>query len=323
MKDVPINSNFIDFTEIKSDIDFEIFACDLLECMGYEIIVPPGKGPDGGRDAIVEETRRGNLADSKIRYLVSCKHITSGKSVGTDVEKNVPARVHKHHCDAFLGVYSTHVSNQFVSDCLGWASNPKHGFSSEILDGNGIRKQLLDLPSGRRLVQQYFPRAALDHQRMQTESNIYRKRPIFHCADCGVDILERHQGKIVIEATHAPAIQPSRDAERDKRHRTNILALHVFCPAHGPTATRHLPTGSKIHDLADLLEPTAFMDLVSSGLKGMYFWPPHFGSEDAFIRWFRLVNGLFYFVARGREPMLPLEGMAALHFEHFGAHWVL
>lgn len=318
-------SGIIEFAEILTPTDFELFACDLLQAMGYKIITRPGEGNDGGRDMIVEETRRGTLADTTVRYLVSCKHFSTGKAVGSGHEQDVPGRVSKHHCHAFLGVYSTHPSSQLVADCQGWETNPdrSRAFSAEILDGSGIRKQLLELVQGQRLVKQYFPRAALAHRRLQTESNVYRKRPIFQCDTCGIDVLDRLQGAIVIQATHGPATRASGDRERDLRHRLEIFGIQVYCPEHAPTSTRSMSEGSEIHSLERLVEPGAFIKLVGAALNGMYFWPPHFKDERAFIRWVRLFNGLFYFVARGRDPHAPLEGMAALHAQHFDVPWTL
>ncbi|EEA03493.1 hypothetical protein BH160DRAFT_1174 [Burkholderia sp. H160] len=65
------------------------------------------------------------------------------------------------------------------------------------------------------------------------------------------------------------------------------------------------------------------MALLNNGLKQSYYWPPYFNDENAFIRWFRLIQGLFYFVARGREPMAALEGMAALNDQYFNPPWTL
>jgi hypothetical protein len=325
MKHEAPSCGIIDFAEIQTPNDFELFVCDLLHSMGYKIVLRPGEGPDGGRDMAVEETRRGNLSDTIVRYLVSCKHFAKDKAVGTGDEQDVPGRVSKYHCHAFLGVYSTHPSNQLVNDCHGWATNPdqSRAFSAEILDGSGIRKQLLELAQGQRLVKQYFPMAALAHRRLQTESHIYRKRPIFRCRTCEIDILDSLQGAIVIEATHGAAMRPSGDPERDLRHRLQISEIQVFCAEHAPTSTRGMPNGSTIYRLENLLEPKNFMDLVRSGLNGMYFWPPHFNEEKAFNSWSHLVNGLFYFVARGRDPHLPLEGLPALHAKHFDAQWTL
>lgn len=319
------SSGIINFAEIRTANDFELFTCDLLRSMGYEIIIRPGEGPDGGRDMIVEETRRGILSDTMVRYLVSCKHFTNGKAVGTSDEQDVPGRVSKHHCDAFLGVYSTHPTNQLVTDCQGWTTNPdrSRAFNAKILDGSEIRKQLFELAQGQRLVKQYFPMSALAHRRLQTESHIYRKRPVFLCKTCQIDILDRLEGSIVIEATYGSAMRPSEYTKRDIPDYFQVSGIHVFCPEHAPNPTRCMPNGSMIYELENLLDPENFMKLVNYGLKGMYFRSPYFSEEKAFIRWFRLVNGLFYFVARGCDPHLPLKGLSALHSEHFDVPFAL
>lgn len=272
---------------------------------------------------VVEETRLGNLSNTTVRYLVSCKHYKG--AVGTTDEQDVPGRVMKHHCDAFLGVYSSHPSAQLVADCHGWSTNPdKHrAFNAEIIDGSVIRKQLFELEQGQRLVKQYFPNAALAYLRQQTESNIYRKRPIFCCEKCGLNILDRLQGSVVIEATYGPAIQPSLDRERDLKNRLCISDIRIFCPEHALTSVDNLPHASMLRSLESLIDPKSFIEIVNLGVKGMYYWSPHFKDERAFIRWIRFINGLFYFVARGREPHVPLQGMRALHSEFFDVPWQL
>jgi hypothetical protein len=56
----------IDFKEIpeanKADGNqdtFEFFARDFLENLGYEILIHPTRGADGGKDMIVKERRKG------------------------------------------------------------------------------------------------------------------------------------------------------------------------------------------------------------------------------------------------------------------------
>ena len=105
----------IDFKEIPpgnnsgEDQDtFELFARDFLELLGCEIVVPPGRGADGGRDLIVLETRQGILGITNFRWLVSCKHnATSGKSVTLKDKNDLIGRVKSKNCQGFLGFYST------------------------------------------------------------------------------------------------------------------------------------------------------------------------------------------------------------------------
>ena len=71
----------LDFSEIPlakggsvgSDT-FEQFAAEFLKLIGYEDVRGPSRGADGGKDLIVEEVRRGISRNTKVRWLVSCKH---------------------------------------------------------------------------------------------------------------------------------------------------------------------------------------------------------------------------------------------------------
>jgi hypothetical protein len=48
----------IDFTQIESGEDFELPCEDLLRAMGFTIVHPPARGPEGGRDLITSEKRQ-------------------------------------------------------------------------------------------------------------------------------------------------------------------------------------------------------------------------------------------------------------------------
>ncbi|CCM79737.1 MULTISPECIES: restriction endonuclease [Rhizobium] len=86
----------------------EAFAHDYLLALGLVVDVPPGRGPDGGRDILVKETLKGKLASRSFTWLVSCKHYaTSGKAVGTEHETNITDRLAQHKADGFIGFYST------------------------------------------------------------------------------------------------------------------------------------------------------------------------------------------------------------------------
>jgi hypothetical protein len=56
---------------------------------------------------IVEELRNGLGGETKINWLVSCKHYSfSGKSVSQQDELNIRDRVEACNCDGFIGFYS-------------------------------------------------------------------------------------------------------------------------------------------------------------------------------------------------------------------------
>lgn len=107
----------IDFTEIpigntnNGDQDsFELFTRDFFQNLGYKIIEEPGRGADNGRDLIIGEIFESNLTKQTEvkRWLVSCKHYAhSGNSVTVKDEQDINDRIKAHHCNGFIGFYST------------------------------------------------------------------------------------------------------------------------------------------------------------------------------------------------------------------------
>lgn len=86
----------LDFKEIApasagpSRDQFELFAREFLEFMGFTTIVGPDRGADGGRDLVIEDTRSGIVGETRVRWLVSCKHKAhTGASVTSDDEQDI------------------------------------------------------------------------------------------------------------------------------------------------------------------------------------------------------------------------------------------
>jgi len=149
----------LDFSEIPpakpgsagSDT-FEQFAEELLKLMGYEVIRGPSRGPDGGKDLIVEEVRKGISRSTRVRWLVSCKHfIHGGKAVGVNDESDISDRVNQHKCAGFLGVYSTLPSTSLDERLQ------QQPFEYQLLSPEQIEKYLLDNPQGIKLAERFFP----------------------------------------------------------------------------------------------------------------------------------------------------------------------
>jgi hypothetical protein len=98
--------------EGASQGDFEHFAREFLQLLGYIIVGHPGPGVDGGQDLIVEKAFQRDVGHHRLRYLVSCKHYAhSGKSVGVYDDQNITDRLRRHDCSGFIGFYSTQASN--------------------------------------------------------------------------------------------------------------------------------------------------------------------------------------------------------------------
>ena len=72
---------------------FELFAREFLEAIGFRIIVGPDRGVDAGRYLIVEELRTGVGGETRVKWLVSCKHKAhSGSSVTLEDERDIHDR---------------------------------------------------------------------------------------------------------------------------------------------------------------------------------------------------------------------------------------
>lgn len=99
---------YIDAIKSLTPTQWEFFAENVLWHIGYEIIEGPSEGNDQGKDLIVRK--------ENITYLVSCKHyINSGKSIGTEIEKNIADRVIRHNCSGFIAFYSTNSTSNLKS----------------------------------------------------------------------------------------------------------------------------------------------------------------------------------------------------------------
>ncbi len=298
-------SKIIDFSEIESAHKFEQFAEEVLRSLGYEINVRPGEGPDGGRDMVVTDVLEGKLSRQEVKFLVSCKHKKS--AVGPRDEQRLETRLRAHRCHAFMGFYSTHVTQGLIDETDGLKSNPKQpeGFDVVLIQDADIRRLLSELPDGPKLVQRWFPRGHTKFLREVSESYVFRNRPVMRCAVCALDLLDDLSGVVIYEATHAPAASPSGDAERDSRHRYHIHDIQPFCPSHAPTG--QLRGASFCLNLRELIEPKRFIKRVMADVKFMNAWPPYLVSIDVVRKWNHLVHILYYFVARGQPKPEPQE----------------
>jgi hypothetical protein len=100
----------IDFTEIgEYGEQWELFARDFLQEIGFHIESHPDRGADGGKDILVTEDVTGTLYKGRFRWLVSCKNFAkSGKSVSeARDELNIIERLGSFRAKGFIGFYST------------------------------------------------------------------------------------------------------------------------------------------------------------------------------------------------------------------------
>ncbi|MBK7746489.1 MAG: restriction endonuclease [Candidatus Obscuribacter sp.] len=134
--------------------EFELFAQEFLAQEGFRIVEGADRGPDNGRDLIVEEARTGPGGNTVVRWLVSCKHLAhSGSSVTLRDEEDIRDRIESHKCGGFIAFYST-VPSSGLSYKL---DELKPKFELLVYNSALIERRLLDCPTLRTLAARYFP----------------------------------------------------------------------------------------------------------------------------------------------------------------------
>ena len=137
---------------------------------------------------IIEEIRAGLIANTAVRWLVSCKHFAfTRSSVRPDDEKNVHERVRAAQCHGFLGFYST-LPSAGLSELLHRQSE----IEIKFLDCGEIERHLLASAKGRLLIERYFPDSAkkLHH----VPPKIFDDLDPILCDNCDKNLLEPPSG---------------------------------------------------------------------------------------------------------------------------------
>jgi len=167
---------------------FEFFVRDFLEYLKYDILEGPSRGPDRGRDLIVEDLRKGVSGSTVVRWLVSCKHKAhSGKAVSVNEEPSVLDRVRAHKCQGFLGAYSTLPSSALV-DRL---TVLRQEVETKWLDNEQIEKELLRSSRGLYLARRYFPKSLNSWQKENPlPPRLFDAMEPLLCDYCGTVLLD-------------------------------------------------------------------------------------------------------------------------------------
>ena len=142
--------------------EFELFARDFFAYLGYKIISEPDRGQDGGKDILVQESRTGIGGETKVLWLVSCKHfahsnVGKGKAVGVDDEINVLDRLSSNKCDGFIDFYSTIASSGLTQKMKGLSEDRCKEF--QIFHHGNIEEILFRSLEGLQVVRRYLPKS--------------------------------------------------------------------------------------------------------------------------------------------------------------------
>lgn len=168
--------------------EFELFARDFFETLGFRIDEGPDRGVDGGRDIIIIEKRMGSLGETTIKWLVSCKHKAhSGSSVLENDEEDIAGRIAQFECNGFIGFYST-----IPSSGLSKKINAlKNRYEICIFDHEKIEKSLLDNSNMDSIIKRYFPISYKNQATIVGPSMIYNTYHPLKCEVCGKDLIKR------------------------------------------------------------------------------------------------------------------------------------
>ncbi len=249
----------IDFKEIPKANDgsgvqdtFELFARDFLADIGYVIVQEPDRGADGKKDIIVKELRKGIAGITEKLWLVSCKHfIHSGKSVTQDDEPDILDRVNAHHCDGFIGFYSTLPAASLSNKLSGLQSQ----IETQTYDREKIEKRLLDSISGNKLAERYFPNSYKNYKRENpTPADLYADQSSIHCDNCGEDLLRGKKGIYVL----------LEDMKRDHDKPSHTKGIYFSCKGKCDETLRYRYRAKGLmdagwDDLPDVTIPTVFL----------------------------------------------------------------
>lgn len=286
----------LDFTEIPLPTSgaardqFELFAREFLEGMGFRILIGPDRGPDAGRDLVVEETRSGIAGETRLKWLVSCKHKAhSGKSVSPDDEPDIHDRVRTHDCQGFMAVYST-VPSSGLAAKLNASSLP---FEVGVFDQEKIERHLLSSPAGLRLAQRFFPLSVSKWKNEHPKAaELFDKPPALTCAYCHKSLLDPSPRGIVVIWSRIKSLEAP-----DKEHTEHV---YWCCKGACDTALKgrysqdHLIDGWE--DIPDLIIPLTYIRWVMAMLNELHAGCTY--SDSAHENYKELLLNLFPLVAR-------------------------
>lgn len=285
----------LNFTEIATPTSgpgrdkFELFARDTLDLLGFKVLEGPDRGADGGRDLLVEERRTGVGGETRIRWLVSCKHKAhSGASVNPNDESDIQDRLNAHQCAAFLGFYSTVPSAGLTGKLSGAAGK----FEYQIFDPERIERAILGSPEGVRLARRYFPQSVSTWQATnKAPAKIFADPTDLKCDYCTKSLLTPEPHGII-------SLWHPYDDALDVRNRTE----HIYFACKGVCDDRlrtPLRAGKMIdgwEDISDLAIPTVYLRWVMSMLNELRSGKDY--SDQAFDKMKDLLLNLFPLVCR-------------------------
>lgn len=286
----------LDFREIAAATgganrdQFELFAREFLESTGFKVISGPDRGADAGRDLLVEEIRSGVAGETRVKWLVSCKHNAhSGKSVTPKDEPDIHDRVRTHGCKGFIGFYSTVPSSGLATKL----NAPNLPFEVLVFDQEKVEKQILR-PSSLNLARRFFPKSFAKWQSEHPAPvRLFSEEPELLCFYCKKDLLRPKSRGIVVVWTIS-----QRDNVEPLPERTEHLywCCKDNCDAMLQKKYQRPGIIDGWEDIPDLIAPIAYLRWAMVVLNEFYQGMTY--SDEAFKNMKTLLINLFPLVCR-------------------------
>jgi hypothetical protein len=164
----------IDFKELPQDGEaFELLVRELLVTTGLRVFWS-GRGPDGGRDLLADESYKGLFDTHDRRWLVQCKHRAHSRgSVGVNDLDDIVDSCKQHNAEGYILMCSTCPSSALVRRLEGITANSYDSLTATFWDGSQI-EQMLDTAQRWPVAQRYFPRSTqAGSMRLHATGNTY------------------------------------------------------------------------------------------------------------------------------------------------------
>lgn len=247
----------IDYKELNDNGEqWELFARDFFEALGYTIDTPPDRGADGGKDLLISESIKGRFSSYTFRWLVSCKNfIQSNRSVNErEDEVNLLERCKAFKADGFIGFYST-IESSGLNQRLTQLKNEREIQDYKIFDGKYIENVLMNYGLTK-IILRYFPES---YKRIRPLHKIASKFVSLKCDCCGRDLFED-----VEKGLQDSVIASVEKYENGKIYIKDLyVACKGLCDDKLENKCRQLyKCGTSWNDLTDLASPIHYLHYI-------------------------------------------------------------
>lgn len=286
---------------------FELFTRDFLSFLGYRIVQDPDRGADGKKDLIVDEVIKGITLEYTIRWLVSCKHYAhSGTAVKDCDEINISERLKQHHCDGFMGVYSTLAATSLS----GMLQGQEHYI---IFDHEKIESYLLDSLDGHRIACRYFPNSFRQYQiENPSPAKIFDEQAEICCDFCGKNLL--------LESEHGNYVLLKEQNQQNDEYGKQYKGVYFACKGDCDNALEYIYRKKGLHfygweSIDDLCIPSVWIEKIMAFINGIQ--QKQDMDADTFEKMKKLFINTFPYIARHLTQKERQRVKTLLSIPHF------